>query len=196
MSRTSSGGRRRAVSNRSQMESRTTTSTRDQLLRQFRIASALLHHHLDDLTTDECLWRPAPRGLHVRKTKDGRWIAEWPDHEEYSLGPPSAAWITWHIGFWWSMVLDHSFGEGSLSREDVFWPGDAPSVTLWIKQQEHRWLAAVAELDDEVLSSNRRTRWPFTEKPFGDVVAWVTVELTKNAAELGLIRFLYSAQRR
>jgi NADPH-dependent 2,4-dienoyl-CoA reductase/sulfur reductase-like enzyme len=28
--------------------------------------------------------------------------------------------------------------------------------------------------------------------PFGDVVAWVNVELTKNAAEIGYARFLYA----
>lgn len=169
---------------------------RDLLLRQFRTASALLHHHVDDLTTEECLWRPAEKGLHVRKADDGRWIADWPDHEEYSLGPPSAAWITWHIAFWWSMVLDHNFGNGSLVREDVLWPGDAPKAISWIKQLEHQWITTVDDLDDEALSIADHCRWPFTERPFGDVVGWVTVELTKNAAELGLIRFLYAVRTR
>ncbi|HMH81922.1 MAG TPA: hypothetical protein VK531_03565 [Gemmatimonadales bacterium] len=30
-------------------------------------------------------------------------------------------------------------------------------------------------------------------RPFGDVIAWVNVELTKNAAEIGYARFLYAA---
>lgn len=170
------------------------SETRDQLLRQFRTASALLHHHLDDLTTGEYLWRPAEKGLHVRESEGGRWIADWPDHEEYSLGPPSAAWITWHIGFWWSMVLDHNFGGGSLVREDVIWPGNAPTVIAWITQLEREWITAVGGLDDQSLSTPDHARWPFTGRPFGDVVGWVTVELTKNAAELGLIRFLYAAR--
>ena len=37
--------------------------------------------------------------------------------EGYDIGPPSIAWLTWHIGFWWSMVLDHSFADGTLSRD-------------------------------------------------------------------------------
>src|SRR5690606_41348743 len=65
------------------------------------------------------LWRPAARGLHVHQLPDGRWQAGWPDHEGYDLGPSSIAWLTWHLVFWWSMVLDHSFGEARLSREDV-----------------------------------------------------------------------------
>src|SRR5690606_6969192 len=71
------------------------------------------------------LWRPAARGLHVHQLPDGRWQAGWPDHEGYDLGPSSIAWLTWHMVFWWSMVLDHSFGEARLSREDVVWPGSA-----------------------------------------------------------------------
>jgi hypothetical protein len=166
------------------------TYTRDQLLRQFRTASALLHHHLDSLTTDECLWRPAAKGLHVYEAEGGRWIADWPDREDYDLGPPSAAWTTWHIGYWWSMVLDHSFGQRSLTREEVCWPGDAPAAVSWIKGLERQWLEAVGGLDDRQLAAADLTRWPYTRRPFGDVVGWVTVELTKNAAEIGMVRFL------
>ena len=42
------------------------------------------------------------------------------------------------------------------------------------------------------LQSTERPRWPFCDRPFGDVVAWVNVELTKNAAEIGYARFLYA----
>jgi hypothetical protein len=88
----------------------------DYLTRQFETAGKLASLHLDGLTTAECLWRPAPRGLHVRPGPDGRWLADWPDREGYDVGPPSVAWLTWHVGFWWSMVLDHSFGDGALAR--------------------------------------------------------------------------------
>ncbi len=71
----------------------------DVLKRQFKIASRLLHHHLDTLTDPECLWRPGERGLHVHRDADGSWRGDWPDREDYALGPPSIAWLTWHIGF-------------------------------------------------------------------------------------------------
>jgi hypothetical protein len=35
------------------------------------------------------------------------------------LDPASLAWLTWHLGFWWSMVLNHSYGDGSLTRENI-----------------------------------------------------------------------------
>src|SRR3989449_3056820 len=83
---------------------------RGYLIRQFETAWKLTTFHLDGLATEECLWRPAHAGLHVHQVPDGTWRADWPDHEGYDVGPPSIAWLTWHLGFWWSMVLNHSCG--------------------------------------------------------------------------------------
>jgi hypothetical protein len=165
------------------------------LLRQLDIAWALTTYHLDTLTTEECLWRPAPVGLHVRQDPDGAWRADWPDREGYDIGPPSIGWVTWHIGFWWSMALDHSFGKASLTREEVTWPGDAAGVRERIGSLRARWQAAIERLTDEELRSAERTRWPFRSRPFGDVVAWANIELTKNASEIGYARFLYAVRR-
>ncbi|CAN97209.1 hypothetical protein predicted by Glimmer/Critica [Sorangium cellulosum So ce56] len=166
------------------------------LLRQFEIAWQLTSFHLDGLSTEECLWRPADQGLHVRQTPDGQWRADWPEHEGYDLGPPSIAWLTWHLGFWWSMVLDHAFGDGALARENVTWPGNADDVRAWLGRLQGQWRAALEQATDDDLRSTRRTRWPFQDRPFGDVVAWANVELTKNAAEIGYARFLYARRPR
>lgn len=170
------------------------SGTRELLLRQLEIAWALASYHLDGLTTDECLWRPAARGLHVKPDGHGAWQAEWPEHEGYDLGPPSIAWTTWHIGFWWSMVLDQSFGSGALAREAMAWPGNAENARKWINGLHDDWRAAVGKLAEEDLQSAVRTRWPFEDRPFADVVAWVNIELTKNASEIGYARFLYAVR--
>jgi hypothetical protein len=167
---------------------------RDYLVRQLETAWQLTSYHLDGLTTEECLWRPARAGLHVQPDADGAWRAEWPEHEGYDLGPPSIAWLTWHLGFWWSMALDHSFGAGTLASEQVTWPGTADGVREWIGGLHERWHAALEQLTDDDLRSPVRTRWPFRDRPFGDVVAWANVELTKNAAEIGYARFLYGVR--
>jgi hypothetical protein len=167
---------------------------RGYLIRQFETAWKLTDFHLDGLVTEECLWRPARKGLHVHRLSDGTWRADWPDHEGYDIGPPSIAWLTWHLGFWWSMVLNHSFGDGTLSRENVTWPGDGGRVRTWIRGRQREWRAVLQQITDDDLQSPQRTRWPFRDRPFGDVVAWVNVELTKNAAEIGYARFLYAAR--
>jgi hypothetical protein len=165
---------------------------RGYLIRQFATAWKLTNFHLDGLATEECLWRPARVGLHVHRVRDGSWRADWPDHEGYDLGPPSIAWLTWHVGFWWSMVLNHSFGDGTRSHEDVLWPGSADAVREWLGRLQAEWRVVLDLITDDDLRSTQRTRWPFQDRPFGDVVAWVNVELTKNAAEIGYARFLYA----
>jgi hypothetical protein len=165
---------------------------REYLIRQFETAWKLTSYHLDGLTTDECLWRPGRAGPHVHRAPDGQWCADWPEHEGYDLGPPSIAWVTWHLGFWWSMVLDHSFGAGKLTRGHIAWPGTARGVRDWLGGLQQQWEARLRESTVEDLQSATRTRWPFQGRPFGDVVAWVNVELTKNAAEIGYARFLYA----
>ncbi len=170
--------------------------TRDALLRQLDTAWKLASYHLDGLTTAECLWRPAPVGPHVHLAADGRWCADWPEHEGYHLGPPSIAWVTWHMGFWWSMALDHAFGGGTLAREAVLWPGDADSVRVWLGGLHAAWRGAIEGLSDDDLRGMTRTRWPFRDRPFADVVAWANIELTKNAAEMGYARFLYGVRAR
>ncbi len=169
-----------------------TVESRGYLIRQLDIAWMLTTYHLDTLTTEECLWRPAARGLHVHQGPDGAWRADWPTSEGSDIGPPSIAWVTWHIGFWWSMVLNYSFGDGSLAREHVTWPGSADGVRELIGRLQGQWRAALERMTDDDLRSPERTRWPFQDRPFGDVIAWANVELTKNASELGYARFLHA----
>jgi hypothetical protein len=171
-----------------------TDEARDYLMRQFDLAWKLANVHLDGLTTDECLWRPARAGLHVHQVAGGSWRADWPEHEGYDLGPPSIAWLTWHLGFWWSMTLNHSFGDGRLTRDEVSWPGTADAVREWVARLERQWRAVLEHVSDADLQSTERTRWPFQARPFGDIVAWANVELAKNAAEIGYARFLYAVR--
>jgi hypothetical protein len=173
-----------------------TTELRQLLAKQFEISSALTNYHLETLSTEECLWRPAATGLHVKMEANGLWHADWPEHEGYDLGPSSLGWLTWHLCFWWSMVLDHSYGDATLSREKVFWPGDADSVRACIAQLESRWRDALANLTDAQLRSTEQSRWPITNQPFADIVAWLNIELAKNAAEIGYVRFLYAARNK
>jgi hypothetical protein len=90
------------------------------------------------------------------------------------------------------MVLNHSFGDGTLSRENVMWPGNADDVRGWLGRLQREWRVVLEQITDGDLRSAQRTRWPFQDRPFGHVIAWVNVELTKNAAEIGYARFLYA----
>lgn len=154
----------------------------------------LASHHLETLTTEECLWRPAAQGLHVHAGAQGRWQADWPEHERYDLGPSSIAWLTWHFGFWWSMALDHNFGTGVLSRETIHWPGDAHAVRIWLADLHRQWVARLAGMTDEALAATE-VRWPLGPSSGADLFAWANIELAKSAAEIGYARFLHAVQK-
>lgn len=169
------------------------TQARDLLLRQFDVAWQLAWYHLETLTDDECLWRPAARGLHVHH-HDGNWIADWPTHEGYDLGASSAAWIEWHWLFWWRMVLDHTWGDAVLTRESIHWPGSAAAAREELEALHDQWRARLDASNDADLARSEPVRWPFRDRTLGDLFAWANTELTKSAAELGMVRFLYGAR--
>lgn len=166
---------------------------RQLLQSQLDIAWQLLEYHLHDLDDDEGLWQPATAGLHVRKQEGGGWRADWPQSEAYDIGPASIAWLTWHIIFWWSMTLDHSFGNASLTREAVQWPGSIALAKAKIASLRDEWNTAIESLTDEQLLQAERTRWPFANKPFYELAGWLNLELMKNASEIGYCRFLYGS---
>ncbi len=167
---------------------------RSTLIMQFDIAWQLLEYHLNNLEDEECMWRPSKKkGLHVWE-KDNYWIADWPDTEDYTLGAPSIAWITWHIIFWWSMVFDSSFGEGTLSREEINWPGDMKEARKVMIKYHEDWRAILVTISEEEFIAMNRTKWPFDNRPFYELAAWLNLELMKNASEIGTGRFLYGAR--
>ena len=164
------------------------------LVRQLDTASALLTYHLEGLSQEECLWQPAGKGPTVRCAQDGRWIATWPVDERYESGPPGIGWISWHIRMWWSMAIDHNFGSGTLQPETVEWPGSPDAVRAALGELLRDWRAQIDRLDDADLCVPDRTRWPFSDRSLADLIAWANLELTKNAAEIGVARFLYAAR--
>lgn len=162
------------------------------LRHQLHIAWSLCDFHLNGLGDAECLWEPADGAWTVRPTGDGRWLPDWVEPEPDPAPAVTIGWLTWHMGFWMSMAHDHAFGERRLTRQDVTWPGRADATVEWIRGCHRRWSQAVDSLTETDLDSTTRGDWPYRDhRPFGYVVGWFTVELTKNAAEIGQLRTLF-----
>lgn len=157
---------------------------RSQLAVVWRLAGVTL----SGLTTEECLWVPSEDAWTVREGPNGRWVADWQEPEPDPVPPTSIAWLQWHVLWWWSTVIDRSFGDGSLRREDVVWPGASESMDA-IGRLHDEWLRHLDGLAAADLSSGEMTRWPYDDgRPFAHVVAWVNIELMKNVAEMAYIR--------
>lgn len=170
----------------------TANATKAVLIRQLGTAWSLAELHLSGLGDEEVLWEPARHGPRVHEV-DGRWVSDWPDDETYGAGVPTLAWLQWHIGMWWSIATDRAFGSGHLVRGSIPWPGSADAARAWLTSLHHDWMHRIIELNDDDLDGRSAT-WPLSSGRFGDVVAWVNAELMKNAAEMGLLRFLYASR--
>ncbi len=168
----------------------------DLLIRQLDIAWALFEYHLKDLDDQVCLWEPAAGCWTVRPDGQGRWVADWEVPEPDPAPVVSIGWLTWHIGFWWTTTLGHCFGSGAPAREEITWPGGTAAAADWLRGLRDDWRAALLPLTDADLDSADRTAglpWG-REQRLVDMAGWVTVELTKNVSEIGLVRHLHAAR--
>lgn len=150
---------------------------------------------LSGLSPEELFWRPAPTSWSVQQA-DGGWIADWIEPEPADLPPPTLAWQLWHCCWWLSMVIDHSFGFGRLTREAFTWAGpDAGFGAVAVLHDcwhEHCGRLAPEQWDDGAL-----VRWPYSDaRPFALLAGWVSMELTKNVAEMVRARGYYRSFRR
>lgn len=164
------------------------------LRRQFDTAWALTRHHLAGLTDAECLWRPAPAGPHVHRDATGVWRPDWPAHERYDLGPPSIAWTATHMLFWWTKAASHVEGDTGLTPADAAWPGSADAFVAALSVLHENWRARLATAGDDDYSRPLATPWPYASANLATIAAWANLELMKNAAEIGQLRFLYAVR--
>lgn len=158
------------------------------LRQQLQMTWGLAEMALDGLTDNEALWCPSPDSWTVRQGDDGLWHADWEEPEPWPAPPPSIAWIQWHVIWWWSTVIDRSFGTGDLARQDVSWPGASEAMGA-VDQLRHRWLDHLDSLDEADLLDNTLSHWPYSDgRPFGLIAGWVNIELMKNTAEMCQLR--------
>lgn len=93
------------------------------------------------------------------------------------------------------MVLDYSFGDGSLKKEDIEWPGSVKRAVEKIDSLHSRWIKVLSNLTLEQLQSKQYTKWPFSKRCFYDLALWINTELMKNVSEIGYGRYLYAISK-
>ncbi len=155
------------------------------------MAWQLYLYHIDNLGETEALWAFSPTGLQVYKEEDSWWV-DWPETESYEMGPPSIAWIMWHIIYWWSMAWNCNFGDGTLKKEDIPWPGSIEKAKAAIDSLHDKWVSKLNDLSEADYLSKRQSQWPLSDRNLADIALWLNGELMKNAAEIGYGRFLYA----
>lgn len=162
---------------------------RDLLRDQYDMTWALFEYHLDLLGPRDHLWEPAPLCWTVHRGADGRWLPDWAETEPDPIPVPTIAWVTWHIGWWWSVTLDHVLERPVRERTEVTWPGEERAVP-WLRELGAEWREALDGLD---LDAPTAFPWP-EGRTRADTAWWVNAELMKNAAEIGQLRMLRAVQ--
>jgi hypothetical protein len=161
----------------------------DLLRWQFELTWSLLELHLAELRAEDFLWEPAAHCWTVRPDADGRWLPDWDESEPSPIPVPTIGWVTWHIGWWWSVTLDHAYGRRVRDRTEITWPREG--AVEWLRGLRSEWLAVLDTLDLDAPAP-----FPWQNDPsmtVAHMVAWVNAELMKNSAELGQLRLIRAA---
>lgn len=170
-------------------------SRRDLLRWQFDLTWSLIGLHLEQLKPDDFLWEPAEICWTVRPGPDGSWIPDWDETEPDPIPVPTIAWITWHIGWWWSVTLDYAQERTPRDRTEIQWPADAPIP--WLRGLRLEWLSVLDQLTDADLDGPALFPWRNDpERTVAHTVSWVNSELMKNVAEIGQLRLLHAVAPR
>lgn len=173
------------------------SASRCQLLRwQFELTWSLFEYHLARLEPADHLWEPAAHCWTVRPGADGGWVPDWADAEPDPIPVPTIGWITWHIGWWWTVAIDHARGRTPRERTEIGWPGDGGRAVAWLRGLRAEWLAVLDRLSDADLDCVAPYPWQNDpEHTIAHMIAWVNAELMKNATEIGQVRLLRLAGR-
>lgn len=171
-----------------------TVSRRDLLRSQFDLTWSLFEIHLEQLKPEDFLWEPAVHVWTVRPSVGGVWLPDWAETEPDPIPVPTIAWITWHIGWWWSVTLDHVQDREVRDRVEIDWPGTGELTIEWLRGLRDEWLDVLDGLKEEDLDAVAPFPWQDDpEMTVAHMVAWVNSELMKNVAEVGQLRLLRAA---
>lgn len=164
---------------------------------QFNVAWALFEEHVPRLGESQCRWSPAAEPLDVWRDHHGRWHGVWLDPEPPDPPPPTMAWLTWHLGYWWTATLAERAGAPIAEPHEVEWPGTLADAITWLRELRSRWLMVLDGLTDADLARPAHFPWRHrTDRTVAHQVWWVNAELMKNVAEIGQLRFLHAAASR
>ncbi|KAB2350877.1 DinB family protein [Actinomadura rudentiformis] len=170
------------------------TSRGDLLRWQFELTWSLFEYHLERLVPDDFLWEPVSHCWTVRPAADGTWVPDWADTEPDPVPVPTIAWLTWHIGWWWSTTIDHAEGRPPRERTAITWPGESAAVE-WLHGLRKDWLAVLDRLTDSDLDATAPFPWQGDPgHTVAHMLGWVNAELMKNAAEIGSVRLQHAAR--
>jgi DinB superfamily len=156
-----------------------------------------LRRRLEGLTDEEYCWEPVPGCWTVRPVGGGRYQPDWAEPEPTPPPVTTIAWRLCHLGAdCLASFADRFFGDGSLTRDAVRWPGGAAAGVELVAGGLAAWRAGVASLPAERLWDTLGTvAGPYSEAAYAELILHVEDELIHHGAEVALLRDLDRAGR-
>ncbi len=166
----------------------------DLLRSQFDLVWSLFEYHLARLEPEDFLWEPTSYCWTVRRGADGNWVPDFAESEPDPVPVPTIAWVTWHIGWWWTATLDHARQRSPRKPTEIEWPGAGEPTITWLRGLRLEWLAVLEQLTESDLDATAPFPWQNApDKTGAQMIGWVNSELMKNVAEIGQLRMMRAA---
>ena len=151
---------------------------------------------LEGLDDAEYLWEPVDGCWSIRQGDDGRWRMDGVGGGGPAPDPPPVTTIAWRIGHLSGIALggfaNRLFGDGSLTVEDISFPGRAAEVPDFCDRNYRAWRDGLGEIDEERWWQPPGSKWhPYAEANTVDLALHVFDEIVHHGAEVGLLRDLY-----
>jgi DinB superfamily len=147
---------------------------------------------MDDV---EYLWSPAQDPWTVIQADDGSLQADWEDIDPVPAPVTTIAWRMWHIAV---DALDsyssRLFGHNGTGLEGRAWVASAAEAQVLLARSVANFRAGVAAWNDDQLFELLGPAWgPYADRTNLDLVLHAQREVIHHAAEIALLRDLYSA---
>ena len=97
-----------------------------------------------------------------------------------------AAWLTWHLQAWLTRALAEARQVPVPALGEVRWPGTVDAVRAELNRLVSEWNEFLVEAASADLDQPTLFPWP-DPRPLHRLIAWVNMEMMKNAAELGVV---------
>jgi len=154
-------------------------------------------HRLDGLTDDEYLWEPVEGCWSIHPDEHGVWRIDGASGNSPAPEPAPITTIAWRIGHIAGMLIggfaDRLFGDGTLTAQDLTFPGLAAEVPSYCEANYRPWREGIETIDEERWWSPIGPKWgPYATANTVDLALHVLHELSHHGAEVGLLRDLYA----
>ena len=170
----------------------------DSVIRSFDLAHHRLVARIGGLHDEEYLWEPVPGCWSLRRAADGRWLLDGDGGGGPTPDPVPVTTIAWRLGHLGGTIGGFArmrFGDGTaLAGAELEVPPHADHIGAWLTGHHRSWVDGLRTLREQAwLQPIGAAFGPYAESNTVDLALHVLDELVHHAAEVGVLRDLWSA---